>query len=67
MVCQHTERSTKSKLEKSAIVKEAGGVGTILIDEDDKDIAVPFVIPSAIVGKEIGDKILSYVNHTRFV
>ncbi|XP_044470598.1 subtilisin-like serine-protease S isoform X2 [Mangifera indica] len=65
LVCQHAESSTESKLEKSVIVKEAGGVGMILIDEGDKDVAIPFLIPSAITGKEIGNKILSYINHTR--
>ncbi|KAL5818882.1 hypothetical protein ACOSQ4_022724 [Xanthoceras sorbifolium] len=64
LVCEHAESSTESKLEKSTIVKEAGGVGMILVDEADKDVAIPFVIPSAIVGKEIGSKILSYINRT---
>ncbi|KAK2657712.1 hypothetical protein Ddye_010764 [Dipteronia dyeriana] len=65
LVCQHAESSTESKLEKSTVVKEAGGVGMILVDEADKDVAIPFVIPSAIVGKEIGNKILTYINRTR--
>lgn len=65
LVCQYAEGSTESKLEKSVVVKEAGGVGMILIDEADKDVAIPFVIPAAIVGKGIGDKILQYINHTR--
>ncbi|KAK0604433.1 hypothetical protein LWI29_015599 [Acer saccharum] len=64
LVCQHAESSTESKLEKSTVVKEAGGVGMIFVDEADKDVAIPFVIPSAIVGKEIGNKILTYINHT---
>lgn len=67
LVCRHVESSTDSKIEKSSVVKEAGGVGMILIDETDKDVAIPFVIPSAIVGKETGNRILSYINHTRFV
>lgn len=67
LVCQHAERSTESKLRKSMVVKEAGGVGMILVDEEDKDIAIPFTIPSAIVGMEIGNKILSYISHTRFI
>lgn len=57
----------ESKLEKSVVVKEAGGVGMILVDEADKDIAIPFVIPAAIVGRGTADQILSYVNRTRFV
>ncbi|KAF8406762.1 hypothetical protein HHK36_008854 [Tetracentron sinense] len=65
LVCRHAESSTESKLAKSLVVKEAGGVGMILIDEADKDVAIPFVIPAAIVGTWIGDKILYYINHTR--
>ncbi|KAJ0040960.1 hypothetical protein Pint_28775 [Pistacia integerrima] len=65
LVCRHAESSTESKLGKSVVVKEAGGVGMILIDEADKDVAIPFLIPSAITGKEIGNRILSYVSHTR--
>lgn len=67
LVCRHVERSTESKVAKSKIVKEAGGVGMILIDEADQDVAIPFVIPSAIVGKKKGQKILSYLKTTRFV
>lgn len=52
---------------KSIVVKEAGGVGMILVDETDKDVAIPFVIPAAMVGKRIGNRILSYINHTRYV
>ncbi|XP_071913708.1 subtilisin-like serine-protease S isoform X2 [Coffea arabica] len=65
LVCRHSGSSTESKLAKSVVVKEAGGVGMILIDESDKDLAVPFVIPAAIVGKQLGSKILSYINNTR--
>ena len=65
LVCQHAESSTDSKLAKSAVVREAGGVGMILIDDTDKDVAIPFVIPAAIVGRGTGDRILSFINHTR--
>ncbi|KAK9948200.1 hypothetical protein M0R45_003787 [Rubus argutus] len=65
LVCHHAESSTESKLAKSVIVKEAGGVGMVLIDEADMDVAVPFVIPSAIIGRRTGKHILSYINHTR--
>ncbi|KAL5172975.1 Subtilisin-like protease SBT3.5 [Glycine soja] len=65
LVCRHAESSTESKVEKSKIVKAAGGVGMILIDETDQDVAIPFVIPSAIVGKKTGEKILSYLRTTR--
>ncbi|KAL1370691.1 hypothetical protein HN51_000921 [Arachis hypogaea] len=65
LVCRHVESSTESKVAKSKIVKDAGGVGMILIDETDQDVAIPFVIPSAIVGKRIGARILSYLRRTR--
>ncbi|KAL3527347.1 hypothetical protein ACH5RR_012003 [Cinchona calisaya] len=65
LVCRHSGSSTESKLAKSVVVKEAGGVGMILIDESDKDVAIPFVIPAAIVGKQLGYQILSYINSTR--
>lgn len=67
LVCRQDDDSTESKLAKAEVVKEAGGVGMILIDDADKDVAIPFKIPSAIVGRVTGDKILSYINHTRFV
>ncbi|KAG7988704.1 hypothetical protein I3843_03G200900 [Carya illinoinensis] len=65
LVCRHAESSMESKLEKSVVVKEAGGVGMILVDEADKDVAIPFVIPAAIVGRGKVDQILSYVKSTR--
>lgn len=65
LVCRHAESSMESKLEKSVIVKEAGGVGMVLIDEEDKNIAIPFTIPSAIVGRRTGARLLSYINRTR--
>lgn len=67
LVCRHTERSTESKLAKGEVVKAAGGVGMILIDETDKDVAIPFNFPAAIVGKRMGNRILSYINSTRFI
>ena len=65
MVCRHAESSVESKREKSIVVKEAGGVGMILIDETGKNVAIPFLIPSAIVGMRTGNHILSYINRTR--
>ncbi|CAL0311712.1 unnamed protein product [Lupinus luteus] len=65
LVCRHAESSTESKLEKSKVVQKAGGVGMILIDETDQNVAIPFVIPSAIVGNKAGELILSYINSTR--
>ncbi|WCJ32873.1 Subtilase family protein [Euphorbia peplus] len=65
LVCRHAESSSESKVEKSKVVKEAGGIGMVLIDEADQDVAIPFIIPAAIVGKTTGNKILSYINGTR--
>lgn len=67
LVCRHAESSSESKLAKSVVVKDAGGVGMILVDEADKNVAIPFVIPAAMVGNRIGHNILSYLSHTRFV
>uniref|UniRef100_A0A7N0UKC1 Uncharacterized protein n=1 Tax=Kalanchoe fedtschenkoi TaxID=63787 RepID=A0A7N0UKC1_KALFE len=64
LVCQHAEGAQESMLAKSKVVKEAGGVGMILINEEGKDIGIPFVLPAAIVGRKSGDRILSYINHT---
>lgn len=67
LVCRHAESSLESKREKSIVVKEVGAAGMILIDEEDKNVAIPFVLPSAIVGRRTGAQILSYINRTRFV
>ena len=65
LVCRHSGSSSESKLAKGMAVKNAGGVGMILIDEINADVATPFIIPAAAVGKVAGEKILSYVNSTR--
>ncbi|XP_065857433.1 subtilisin-like serine-protease S [Euphorbia lathyris] len=65
LVCRHAESSSESKVEKSRVVKEAGGIGMILIDEADQQVAIPFIIPAAIVGQKTGNKILSYISDTR--
>ncbi|KAL1566696.1 subtilisin-like serine-protease S [Salvia divinorum] len=65
LVCRHAGSSTESKLAKGTVVKDAGGVGMILIDEADKDVAIPFAIPAAIVGNRVGYKILSYIKSSR--
>ncbi|XP_052196829.1 subtilisin-like serine-protease S [Diospyros lotus] len=65
LVCRHAESSTESKLAKSRVVKAAGGVGMILVDEADRYVAIPFTIPAATVGKRTGNEILTYINQTR--
>ncbi|KAH9302818.1 hypothetical protein KI387_014401, partial [Taxus chinensis] len=66
LACLHPEGSSETRLSKSQTVQAAGGVGMILIDEIDKNIAIPFVIPSAVVGGKVGAEILRYINSTRF-
>ncbi|XP_020109514.1 subtilisin-like protease SBT3.9 [Ananas comosus] len=65
IVCRHMDSTSESRLTKSLVVKKAGGVGMILIDESEDHVAVPFVIPASTVGKAMGDTILSYINSTR--
>ncbi|ONK70194.1 uncharacterized protein A4U43_C05F31230 [Asparagus officinalis] len=65
LVCNNSGTDSGSMKEKAVIVKKAGGVGMILIDETEKRLALPFDIPGATVGKETGDKISSYLNSTR--
>ncbi|KAL7105905.1 hypothetical protein ACP275_07G076100 [Erythranthe tilingii] len=62
LVCLSND-PTESKLAKGVAVKEAGGVGMIIIDELRTDLAIPFPIPTSVVGKRIGDEILSYLNN----
>lgn len=66
LVCRYSGSSSESRMGKSLVVKEAGGVGMILIDETEQGIASPFAIPAVSVGRAVGEKILSYVNSTRF-
>lgn len=65
-MCRHMDSTSESRLTKSLVVKKAGGVGMILIDESEDHVAVPFVIPASTVGKAMGDTILSYINSTRY-
>ncbi|XP_020577963.1 subtilisin-like protease SBT5.3 isoform X2 [Phalaenopsis equestris] len=65
VVCRHSSSYSESRLEKSLVVKNAGGVGMILIDEREDNVAIPFVVPAASIGIETGDKVLSYLNQTR--
>lgn len=65
LICRHVDSSPESRVEKSVVVKKAGGVGMILMNELEDGVALPFPIPAATVGRVAGDKILSYVNNTR--
>lgn len=66
LICHNVDGSSESRVAKSLVVKKAGGVGMILINDLKDDVAIPFAIPAAAVGRVAGDKILSYVNNTRF-
>ncbi|KAJ3707880.1 hypothetical protein LUZ61_011585 [Rhynchospora tenuis] len=65
LVCRHSESSSDTRMEKSEIVKRAGASGMILIDETEYRVATPFVLPASSVNREVGDKIMSYLNTTR--
>ncbi|XP_020268239.1 subtilisin-like protease SBT5.3 [Asparagus officinalis] len=65
VVCRHSGNPSESRVSKSLVVKRAGGVGMVLVDEAESDLAAPFAVPAAIVGRTIGERILSYVNSTR--
>ncbi|KAJ4758286.1 Subtilisin-like protease sbt3.9 [Rhynchospora pubera] len=65
LVCRHSGSSSDSRVEKSEIVKRAGAAGMILIDETEYRVATPFVLPATSVNREVGDKIMSYLNTAR--
>uniref|UniRef100_J3MFZ2 Inhibitor I9 domain-containing protein n=1 Tax=Oryza brachyantha TaxID=4533 RepID=J3MFZ2_ORYBR len=65
LICHHTKGSSDSRVSKSMVVKEAGALGMILIDEMEDHVANHFTLPGTVVGKTPGDKILSYINSTR--
>ncbi|KAH0457566.1 hypothetical protein IEQ34_012881 [Dendrobium chrysotoxum] len=56
LVCRHSSSSSESRLEKSLVVKKAGAVGMILLNEREDGVAIPFIIPAASIGSEAGDK-----------
>uniref|UniRef100_A0A0D9WS96 Inhibitor I9 domain-containing protein n=1 Tax=Leersia perrieri TaxID=77586 RepID=A0A0D9WS96_9ORYZ len=65
LICHHSRSSLDSRISKSLIVKKAGAVGMILIDEMEDHVANHFALPATVVGKATGDKILSYIGSTR--
>ncbi|KAL5199438.1 hypothetical protein ABZP36_020641 [Zizania latifolia] len=65
LVCRHAKGSSDSGVSKSMVVKKAGALGMILIDEMEDHVATHFALPAAVVGRAMGDKILSYINSTR--
>jgi hypothetical protein len=67
LICRRTGGASESRVSTSMIVKEAGAAGMILIDEIGDHVATHFAVPGTAVGKEMGDRILSYIKSTRFV
>ncbi|KAG6549558.1 hypothetical protein Mapa_008939 [Marchantia paleacea] len=66
VVCKHPIGSVFTKEDKCDVVKEVGGAGVIFIDEFDKSVASTFTLPTAVVSSSDGEKILSYINSTRW-
>lgn len=66
LICHRAKGSLDSRVSKSMVVKEAGALGMILIDEMEDHVANHFALPATVVGKATGDKILSYISSTRF-
>ncbi|KAG6790768.1 hypothetical protein POTOM_006933 [Populus tomentosa] len=67
LVCRHAESSSESKIAKSQVVKEAGGVGMVLIDEAYQDVAIPFPIPSAVGTLIVNSKPMSRISRAKTV
>lgn len=65
LICHHSGSSSESRIGKGIVVKKAGGVGMILVDEIESDVALPFAIPAATVGKRAGERIQHSVRRTK--
>ncbi|KAF0931433.1 hypothetical protein E2562_004560, partial [Oryza meyeriana var. granulata] len=65
LICHHAKSSSDSHVSKSMVVKKAGALGMILIDEMEDHVANHFALPGTVVGKATGDTILSYISSTR--
>lgn len=66
VVCDNddNEYSEKSKLEE---VKDLGGVGLILVDDEQRSVASIYgAFPMTVVSSEDASEILSYMNSTRY-
>lgn len=66
VVCDNddNEYSEKSKLE---VVKDLGGVGLILVDDEETSVASAYsTFPMTVVSSKDASEILSYMNSTRY-
>ncbi|KAG9458017.1 hypothetical protein H6P81_002525 [Aristolochia fimbriata] len=62
------DRGINARVEKGAVVKEAGGLGMILantVASGEELVADSHLLPAVAVGRKIGDKIRKYVRSTR--
>ncbi|KAK9280372.1 hypothetical protein L1049_014061 [Liquidambar formosana] len=60
VVCM-LEKITEIRIEISIFVRQAGGVGMILIDPAAKDVGFQFVIPSTLIGQEEAEDLQAYM------
>ncbi|XP_020596779.1 subtilisin-like protease SBT5.3 [Phalaenopsis equestris] len=65
LICHHSGSYSESRIGKSIVVRKVGGVGMILVDDIEDDVALPFVIPAATVGKKAGERIQYYVKRIK--
>jgi len=65
LICRRIRGSSESRVSTSMVVKEAGAAGMILIDEMGDHVANHFAVPGTVVGKKMGDEIISYIKSTR--
>ena len=67
LICRRTRGSSEPRVSTSMVVKEAGAAGMILIDEMGDHVSNHFAVPGTVVGKKMGDKIISYIKSTRLI
>ncbi|RWV90588.1 hypothetical protein GW17_00047195 [Ensete ventricosum] len=57
LIYRHSGSAAEPRFGKSLVVEKAGGLGMVMIDEEENDVAIPFAIPAVTVRKEIRNKI----------
>ena len=66
VICENSVEGGGSDWQSQAeTVKNLGGVGLVLIDDDSKLVAEKFSTPMTVISKKDGLEILSYVNSSR--
>lgn len=55
-----------SPSEKKDVVKNLGGIGVVLIDDESRAVASTFgTFPATVISSKDGAKVLSYINSTK--